>query len=48
MSDSELLSKRFTELIRRAEGGLYYTFTEFLGLSELSVLKMVLQKMPIS
>ncbi len=36
--DNELLRKRFLELARRADGGCYYTFTDFLGLYEQSVL----------
>lgn len=32
--DFELLAKRFVELARKAEGGAYYTFTDFLGLAE--------------
>ncbi len=36
--DLEFLKKRLTELARKAEGGAYYTFTDFLGLPERSVL----------
>ncbi len=32
--DIELLKKRFTELSRKADSGVYYAFTDFLGLSE--------------
>ena len=36
--DYELLRKRFIELARRSERGCYFTFTDFLGLAEQSVL----------
>ena len=37
--DNELLRKRFVELARASDEGLYYSFSDFLGLMELSVLK---------
>jgi len=37
MSDNELIAKRFSELARKSEN--YFTFTDFLGLSEQSVLR---------
>lgn len=44
MTDNELLRKRFAELINRSASGYYFTFTSFLGLSEQSVLKAVLNE----
>lgn len=45
MSDElELLKKRFVELAEKSERGLYYTFTDFLGLCEQSALAEVLSK----
>ena len=42
MSDElELLKKRFRELFDKADRGCYYTFTDFLGLSEQSALSEV-------
>ena len=40
-AEEELLKKRFTELYRKSERGAYYTFTDFLGLAELSVFNSV-------
>ena len=37
----ELLKKRFLELSRKASDGSYFTYTDFLGLSELSALSSV-------
>ncbi len=37
----ELLAKRLIELSRKADNGGYYTFTDFLGLGEQSVLESV-------
>ena len=34
MDDCELLKKRFIELARKSDNGGYFTFTDFLGLSE--------------
>ena len=45
-ADNELLKKRFTELARKSHEGSYYTFSDFLGLSELSCLKEALAKAP--
>ena len=39
METRELLKKRFIELGKKAYNGGYYTFTDFLGLSEISVLE---------
>ena len=39
--DLDFLRKRLCELARRAEGGAYFTFTDFLGLPEQSVLASV-------
>ncbi len=36
--DLELIKKRFIELAGKAERGLYYTFTDFLGLAEQAAL----------
>lgn len=45
MSDElELLKKRFIELAQKSERGLYYTFTDFLGLAEQSALSEALSK----
>ena len=42
MSDElELLKKRFVELAQKSERGLYYSFTDFLGLAEQSALAEV-------
>jgi len=41
----ELLKKRFSELARRSESG-YFTFSDFLGLSEQTVLSEVTRGMP--
>ena len=40
--DIELLKKRFKELYDKADRGGYFTFTDFLGLSEQSVLREAL------
>ena len=37
MTDNELIAKRFSELKRKSDG--YFTFTDFLGLAEQSILK---------
>ena len=37
MTDNDLIAKRFAELSRKSEN--YFTFTDFLGLSEQSILK---------
>lgn len=37
--DLELLKKRFVELSARSDAGFYYSFTDFLGLSEQSAFK---------
>ena len=39
--DFEILAKRFIELSTKAERGCYFTFTDFLGLSEQTVLNSV-------
>ena len=45
MSDEvELLKKRFRELYEKADRGGYFTFTDFLGLSEQSALGEVSSK----
>ena len=36
-NEEELLEKRFLELAAKSERGAYFTFTDFLGLAELSV-----------
>jgi RNA-binding protein YlmH len=41
MDDKELLKKRFLELARRSYNAGIFTFTDFLGLSELSVFEEV-------
>ena len=46
MTDTELLTKRFRELAKKGEN--YFTFTDFLGLSEQSVLKSALSDFPQS
>ncbi len=43
--DNELIKKRLAELARKAESGGYYTFTDFLGLSEQSAFKEILPKL---
>ncbi len=42
--DLDLLKKRFKELYDKADRGGYFTFTEFLGLAEQSVLSEMLSK----
>ena len=37
--ENELLRRRFSELARRSDAQATYTFTDFLGLAEQSVLK---------
>ena len=37
--DNELLRRRFSELARRSDAQATYTFTDFLGLAEQSILK---------
>ena len=44
MTQEELLPKRFAELIKRSASNYYFTFTDFLGLRELSILKGVLNE----
>ena len=41
MDDKELLKKRFIELARRSYNAGIYTFTDFLGLAELSIFEEV-------
>ena len=41
--DSELLKKRLLELSRMADSGCYYTFSDFLGLSEQSSFKEIIR-----
>ncbi len=41
MEKDELLQKRFIELARRSENSAYFTFTDFLGLSELSLFESI-------
>ena len=36
-TDDKLLAKRFSELARKSDNGGYFTFTDFLGLSEQSI-----------
>lgn len=43
--DLELLRKRFKELYDKADRGGYFTFTDFLGLAEQSVLAQMLEKL---
>lgn len=43
--DIELLKKRLKELYDKADHGAYYTFTDFLGLMEQSVLAEILPKL---
>jgi RNA-binding protein YlmH len=43
--DTELLKKRFLELYNKADRGGYFTFTDFLGLSEQSALGELSSKM---
>ena len=45
-SDVELLKKRFSELARRASGGGYFTFTDFLGLLEQSTFNEIKRSIP--
>jgi RNA-binding protein YlmH len=45
MESEELLKKRFIELWQRSEGG-YFTFTDFLGLLEQSILSEVQRSYP--
>lgn len=44
--DTQLLKKRFLELARKAYEGSYYTFTDFLGLSEQSAFSEVRSSLP--
>ena len=37
MDESELIKKRFTELIRKSESAPYFIFTDFLGLMEQAI-----------
>ena len=43
--DLELLKKRFKELYDKADRGGYFTFTDFLGLAEQSILSEILPKL---
>ena len=43
--ETELLKKRFKELYDKADRGAYYTFTDFLGLLEQSILNEVTAKL---
>ncbi len=45
-NDTELLKKRFAELARRADGGGYFTFTDFLGLLEQSAFNEIKRTLP--
>lgn len=40
-NETELLKKRFSELATKAERGAFYTFTDFLGLSEQSAFEEI-------
>ena len=42
MTQEEQVKKRFLELYYRAERNRYYTFTTFLGLSEMSMLQQLI------
>lgn len=42
--ETELLKKRLTELYNKADRGGYYTFSDFLGLAEQSVLAEIMPK----
>ena len=44
-AELELLKKRLTELYSKADRGAYFTFTDFLGLAEQSVLNEVTTKL---
>ena len=44
----ELLKKRFLELYSKADRGGYFTFSDFLGLSEQSVFSEIIAKIPTS
>jgi RNA-binding protein YlmH len=43
--DTELLKKRLKELYDKADNGAYYTFTDFLGLMEQSVLAEIMPRL---
>ncbi len=45
-NEEELLVKRFRELATKSQSSLYFIFTDFLGLSELSLLNEVISSMP--
>ena len=46
-NDEEILAAHITDLARGAERGGYYTFTDFLGLAEQSVLNALLPKLGV-
>lgn len=48
MDDRELLSKRFAEMARKSDSGLYYIFTDFLGLYEQAILAELSRTVPKS
>ena len=45
MDESELIKKRFTELIRKSESAPYFIFTDFLGLMEQSLFSEIKTKL---
>ncbi len=46
-SDVDILKRHFAELARRAAGGAYYTFTDFLGLAEQSAFREIERELPV-
>ena len=45
-SDVDILKRHLVELARRAAGGAYYPFTDFLGLAEQSALREIERELP--